>query len=137
MTLDPALADADFCYLTTTGRFTGQPRAIEIWLAAHGDTLYLLAGGRLDAHWVQNIQRNPAVTVRIGATEFEGRAYLVAPGAESARAQNPEDALARRLVVEKYRLRYSGDLEEWRRTALPVAIDLAPACPEPVEGSPA
>ena len=119
MTLDPALADEEFCYLITTGRYTGQPRTIEIWFAAHSDTIYLLAGGRADAHWVQNIQRDPAVTVRIGAVEFEGRAYIVAPG--------PENTRARRLLVEKYRPRYSGDLEDWRRTALPVAIDLHPS----------
>lgn len=131
MPLDPALADADFCYLTTSGRLTGQPRMIEIWFAAHGDTIYLLASGRADAHWVQNIQRNPAVTVRIGAVEFDGRAYLVAPRAEGARAKNPEDTLARRLVVEKYRPRHNGDLDDWRRTALPVAIDLQPRLPAP------
>jgi hypothetical protein len=34
-----------------------------------------------------------------------------------------EDALARRLVVEKYAPRYRGDLTEWGRTSLPIAID--------------
>jgi hypothetical protein len=28
------------------------------------------------------------------------------------------------LLVEKYQPRYSGDLTEWGRTSLPVAIDL-------------
>lgn len=27
--LDPALADEDYCYLTTTGRVSGLPREIE------------------------------------------------------------------------------------------------------------
>jgi hypothetical protein len=35
-----------------------------------------------------------------------------------------EDALARRLLLEKYSTRYEGDLAEWGRTSLPVAIDL-------------
>jgi hypothetical protein len=35
-----------------------------------------------------------------------------------------EDALARRLVMEKYRPRYTGDLDEWRETSLPVAFVL-------------
>jgi nitroimidazol reductase NimA-like FMN-containing flavoprotein (pyridoxamine 5'-phosphate oxidase superfamily) len=35
-----------------------------------------------------------------------------------------EDALARRLLMEKYAPRYADDLEEWGRTALPVAIEL-------------
>jgi hypothetical protein len=36
-----------------------------------------------------------------------------------------EDATARRLLLEKYGPRYSGDLDDWGRTALPVAIDLS------------
>jgi len=36
-----------------------------------------------------------------------------------------EDALARRLLLEKYEPTYSGDLSEWGRTALPVAVELA------------
>ena len=35
-----------------------------------------------------------------------------------------EDELARRLVFEKYRPRYRGDLESWRQTSLPVVIEL-------------
>lgn len=35
-----------------------------------------------------------------------------------------EDALARELLVEKYE-RTAGSLSSWRRTALPVAVDLA------------
>jgi hypothetical protein len=39
-----------------------------------------------------------------------------------------EDALARRLLLEKYRPRYRGDLDEWGATALPVVVELpAPA----------
>ena len=35
-----AFADTDFCYLTTTGRVTGQPRTIEIWFATHQQRVY-------------------------------------------------------------------------------------------------
>lgn len=41
---DVASADEDFCYLTTRGRVSGQPHEIEIWFAADGETLYMLAG---------------------------------------------------------------------------------------------
>lgn len=109
-------ADADFCYLTTTGRVTGQPRTIEIWFALHGRTLYMLAGGGRNAQWVQNLVRTPAVTVRIGAQHFAGRARLV--------GQEEEGALVRRLLVAKYQPRDSEDLRDWGRTALPVAVDL-------------
>ena len=33
MAFDPAKADEDYCYLTTTGRISGRPREIEIWFA--------------------------------------------------------------------------------------------------------
>jgi hypothetical protein len=31
MALDPQLAAADYCYVTTTGRVTGNPHTIVIW----------------------------------------------------------------------------------------------------------
>jgi deazaflavin-dependent oxidoreductase (nitroreductase family) len=110
------LADQDFCYLTTTGRKTGRPRQIEIWFALESGTLYMLSGGRDRSDWVRNIQRNPSVSVRIAERQFNGNARIVAPG--------EEDALARRLLLEKYRPRDSDDLDEWGQTALPVAVDL-------------
>lgn len=39
------VAEDDYCYLTTTGRRSGCPHRIEVWYAAEGPTLYLLAGG--------------------------------------------------------------------------------------------
>jgi deazaflavin-dependent oxidoreductase (nitroreductase family) len=109
-------ADDDFCYLTTTGRVTGQPHTIEIWFALDGATLYMLSGSH-SSDWVQNLLRAPEVAVRLGETTFAGRAHVV--------AQDDEDALARRLVLTKYVPRSSDDLAGWGRTALPVAVDLA------------
>ncbi len=116
----------DYCYLTTTGRVSGAPRRIEIWFGTEdGRTLYLMAGGGRKANWVRNLQRNPAVTIEIGGTVYEATARLVTIAAE--------DALARGLLLEKYSPRYRGDLDEWGRTALPVAFDLAAG--QPGEGS--
>lgn len=110
-----ALAEEDFCYLTTTGRVTGRPHEIEIWFALNGRTLYMLSGGSDRSDWVKNLRRNPDVTARIAGRSFEGRARVVeAP---------EEDGLARRLLVEKYE-RSPGSLSNWRRRALPVAVDL-------------
>jgi deazaflavin-dependent oxidoreductase (nitroreductase family) len=114
--LDPAVAQEDYCYLTTTGRVTGEPREIEIWFALDGATVYLLSGGRDRSQWVRNLLRDPAVTVRIAGTTCRGRARIV----EDA----DEDERARTLLVDKYAPGYSGDLDGWRRRALPVAIDL-------------
>jgi len=110
------LAEEPFCYVTTTGRVTGRPHTIEIWFAISGRTLYMLSGGGDRSDWVKNLVRAPETTVRIGASEFSGRARVVTDEAE--------DALARRLLLEKYRPTYSGDLSDWGRTALPVAVDL-------------
>ena len=110
-----ALASEDFCYLTTTGRVTGGPHTIEIWFAIEGRTLYMLSGGRDGSDWVKNLKRTPEVVVRIAGERFEGRARVVEDAGE--------DELARRLLVEKYE-RSPGSLSNWRRTALPVAVDL-------------
>jgi deazaflavin-dependent oxidoreductase (nitroreductase family) len=113
----PSLADDDFCYLTTTGRRSGQPHTIEIWFALEGCTLYLLSGGRDQSDWVKNIQQQPEVQVRIRESHFAGHARLV--------SEAQEDALARKLVFDKYTPRDSDDLSDWARTSLPIAIDLA------------
>ena len=110
------LADEDFCYLTTTGRITGRPHEIEMWFALEGETLYMLSGGRTRSDWVKNILRTPEVTVRIDGEHFDGRGRIV-DGAEQ------EDELARELLVAKYE-RNPGSLSNWRRSALPVAVDL-------------
>jgi deazaflavin-dependent oxidoreductase (nitroreductase family) len=111
-----------FCYLTTAGRVSGRPHTIEIWFAMRGRTLYLLSGGGDRSDWVHNLLRRPEVTVRLGrrdAPALPGRGRVVEPGSD-------EDELARRLVVAKYQPTYGGDLSGWRRSALPVAVDLDP-----------
>jgi deazaflavin-dependent oxidoreductase (nitroreductase family) len=116
VTLEPQLASEDFCYITATGRVTGKPREIEIWFGANGDTIYMLSGGREKSDWVKNIRKTPEVSVRIGEQRCRGRGRIV--------TGKDEDALARRLLLEKYAPGYSGSLSDWGHTALPVAIDL-------------
>jgi len=116
--LEPALARQSLCYLETTGRVTGRPRVVEIWFAADPDRdrIYILAGGRDDAHWVRNARRDPSVSVRIGGRTFRGRASEIEGG--------QDEGLARRIVVQKYEGAEPGSLAEWGRESLPVAIDL-------------
>jgi deazaflavin-dependent oxidoreductase (nitroreductase family) len=104
-----------FCYLTTTGRITGNPHRIEIWFAVDGGTAYLLSGGGRRSDWVRNLEASPDVVLEIGRRRHAARARIVAQGTD-------EDATARRLLVEKYQPGYGEDLGEWGRTALPVAI---------------
>lgn len=108
----------DYCYITTTGRVTGKPHTVEIWFGLEGRTLYVLAGSGRRADFVRNAERQPDVELTIGtrrSPKLRGRARVVT---------NPaEDALARRLLLEKY-AKASDDLDEWGRTALPLAFDL-------------
>ena len=117
MPIDERLAGEQYCYLTTTGRVSGNAHEIEIWFNVAGETLYLLSGGGEGSDWVKNLRQTPAVLLRIGDTTLRGVARLVDAGSE-------EDALARRLLTEKYQPGYERDLSDWRRTALPVAVDI-------------
>jgi deazaflavin-dependent oxidoreductase (nitroreductase family) len=110
-----ALNTEQFCYLTTTGRVSGQPREIEIWFGIRGRTLYMLSGGRDQSNWVKNIKKDPSVSVRIGRRTFRGAGRIV--------TDRKEDLAARKLLAGKY-ASSSDDLSEWGRDALPVAVDL-------------
>jgi deazaflavin-dependent oxidoreductase (nitroreductase family) len=110
-------AEPSVCYLTATGRRTQRPHEIEIWFARQGQTVYLLSGGRDRSDWVRNLHRDRCVSVRIGTSTHHATARVVAPGTD-------EGALARRLVLKKYRTPAREDLTDWGRTALPVALEL-------------
>ena len=116
MTGEPDPGALPFCYLTTTGRVSGRPHRIEIWFALLEGTVYLLSGGTDRSDWVRNLMVAPEVVLEIGDERRETRARVLEPGTD-------EDALARRLLVEKYQPGYGKDLGSWGRTSLPVAID--------------
>jgi deazaflavin-dependent oxidoreductase (nitroreductase family) len=109
---DPA--GLSFCYLTTTGRASGRPHRIEIWFALHEGVVYLLSGGRDRSDWVRNLLADPHVTLELGDERRATTAGVLDAGSD-------EDALARRLLVEKYRSG-SDTLSGWGRTSLPIAI---------------
>ena len=110
---DPA--DLDFGYLTTTGRVSGRRHRIEIWFVLHHGSIYVLSGGRDRSDWVANLLADPRVTFELGDERRLVSARALEPGTE-------EDALARRLLVDKYTSRDPDDLGEWGRTALPIAL---------------
>ena len=80
-----------------------------------GDRLYLLSGGRDRSDWVKNLIADSAVEVRVGEETFAATARVV--------EDSDEDALARRLLLEKYSPRNSG-LSGWGKSSLPIALDL-------------
>ena len=66
-----ALDGESYCYLTTTGRVSGEPREIEIWFGLDGPTLYVLSGGRDRSDWVKNLMRARCRSPSIFAPEPE------------------------------------------------------------------
>ncbi len=84
-------------YLTTTGRVSGLPRQIEIWFVESGETLYLLAEHFHRAHWVQNIQRDAKIKIRIGKQEWTATGRVLDPEADREQWD-----LAQELSRQKY-----------------------------------
>ena len=117
------VGDADYCCLTTTGRVTGAPHTVELWFALAESTLFLMHEGTADrpySDWIRNLTRDAAVTVRLGSRDAPAASAvgrLVAAGSD-------EDRLARELLMQKYRPRWSGDLDSWGRNGIVVALDL-------------
>jgi deazaflavin-dependent oxidoreductase (nitroreductase family) len=74
--------EAQYLYLTTTGRRTGRPREIEIWFTRRAGRLYLVAEHRERAQWVRNLRALPRVTVRLGRSTFAAMARVVDARAE-------------------------------------------------------
>jgi deazaflavin-dependent oxidoreductase (nitroreductase family) len=70
-------ADAQYLYLTTTGRRTGLLREIEIWFTEREGRFYIIAERGEHANWVYNIRNNPHVRVRVGDLQLNGTARLV------------------------------------------------------------
>jgi deazaflavin-dependent oxidoreductase (nitroreductase family) len=62
---------AEFFYMVTTGRKTGNPHEIEIWYVERGGNYYLVAEHGENAHWVKNIQHQPEVKFRVGLGDWQ------------------------------------------------------------------
>ena len=75
--------EAEFLYLTTTGRRSGQPREIEIWFTHREGRYYLLAQHRDQTNWVQNLRANPQVHIRVAGSSIEATARAMDAKEES------------------------------------------------------
>lgn len=112
-----AHGDDSVCHLQTIGRSSGRPRTIEIWFATDGERIFLLSGGRDRAHWVRNLQANPAVRVRIGGRTIPARAAAI--------EGSSRDLEARRRLATKYQGWTDGSpLSAWASGSLPVEVVL-------------
>jgi len=68
----PKRSGPAFLYLTTTGWKSGKPHEIEIWFTELDGRYYLISETGKQAHWVQNLRREPRVTFRVGRRTFRG-----------------------------------------------------------------
>jgi deazaflavin-dependent oxidoreductase (nitroreductase family) len=64
--------------LTTWGRKSGLRREIEIWFTHRDGHVYVIAE-YATAHWVQNLQANREVSVRVAGTTLNALARMVSP----------------------------------------------------------
>ena len=109
------LADVEFCYLTTTGRESGQPHRIEIWFVAHADGAYLLSNS-IESDWYRNLVAEPGVVLEIAGERRDTTAHPVD-------MTDPANAVIRPAMVAKYQTGYENDLREWGETASLVRVD--------------
>ena len=72
------LKTSQFLYLSTVGWRSGKQHKIEIWFVEYGGKYYVISERHEQAHWVQNIIRNPKISFAVGNNNtFEGTARLV------------------------------------------------------------
>jgi deazaflavin-dependent oxidoreductase (nitroreductase family) len=122
---DPELRDAEYAYLTTTGRVTGAPHTVELWFVADGDTVWFLSDATPD--WQHNAKANPDVQVRIGAWKWTATAHLELPSEMSR-----PGLAARMAMVAKYEAGYHESLNNWARDALALGARVIEP-PEPTD----
>ncbi len=80
--------------LTTFGRRTGRPHAVELLAVLHGGRIYF-SRRRPDSDWFRNAERNPRVLV-------DAPALRIGPGAEGTAAVVRDAGLAAAISRLKY-----------------------------------
>ena len=81
------LRGAPVCLLTVRGRKTGAPREVALLYLAEGDDVIVVASlGGMSKHplWYLNLEANPDVTLRIGASERAMTARRVSDAEKAA-----------------------------------------------------
>jgi deazaflavin-dependent oxidoreductase (nitroreductase family) len=123
-TIRAALAHNQVIDITTTGRRSGEPRRIEIYLHSIGGRL-VISGmpmpGRTRA-WLHNVAENPVLTVHLkgpyAVADVEGTARVITDPAE------------RRELL-------AGVARNWKRTDLDVMVEHSPLIEVTAPGYPA
>ncbi len=66
-----------FLYLTTKGWKTAKQHTIEIWFIEYNNKYYILSYHKKHAHWVQNILKEPKVSIVVSNITFDGYARAI------------------------------------------------------------
>lgn len=122
-TIRRALGDNGIIDLTTTGRRTGLPRRIEIYLHSIGGRLFISGrpvAGRTRA-WIHNVAADPRVTIHLKGP--------VAVADLEATARVIDDEAERRAILP-------GVAANWRRTDLEAMVANSPLIEVTVPGFP-
>jgi len=81
--LESQLNSTQFLYLNTTGWKSGKIHKIEIWFVEFNKKYYIVSERGERAHWVQNIEHNPAIKFEVSNKMSEGTARIIDPLKES------------------------------------------------------
>ena len=78
---DTSFGRENYLYLTTRGRKSGLSREIEIWFT-HRDGKFYVIAEHASSNWVQNVQVDSEVQVRIAGSSFAARARVISDESE-------------------------------------------------------
>jgi deazaflavin-dependent oxidoreductase (nitroreductase family) len=100
--------DHQFLDVTTSGRRSGQGRAVELWFVVYQDQVYVMAEHHQATGWVKNLQKSSAASVALAGNTLSVRARILSPD---------EDKLEWQAVAQQFQNKYG-----WS-AGLPVALE--------------
>lgn len=83
MTPGEAAATQREVTLTTTGRKSGKPRKVTIWISTDGRRLFIRSGQGMKRDWPQNLVANAEATLGLGGESIKVKARQVTDPDES------------------------------------------------------
>lgn len=111
-----------FALLETVGRKSGQPRQTPVGYGLEGDVLWIVSEHGQMSGYVQNLEANPRVRIRVGGAWRDGTARVV-----------PDDDPLLRL--KSYDPRTANEVRRIGTSLLTVRVDLKPVSGVRASGS--
>src|SRR5438552_19111259 len=92
-----ALEKANEIIISVIGRNTGKAITLPIWFVHEDDALWLLPVNGSKIQWYQNLQKNPAIKIKVGKEE------------RTLKAQVPKTATSVAKVIKSFQQKYKTD----------------------------